>query len=103
MADVAESAERTKIPLPVFEGARDKFAWWLTAIYAFAVSYGFASALKEATASLPEREDAVLGADANAAALRRGLMKNSIAMSYLVHALKGNILLRFISGCKSEA
>lgn len=69
---------------------------------AFAVSYGFASALKEETASLPPTEDAELvAAITEDAALIKGRNKNALAMSYLVHALRGPTLMRFIMGCQT--
>jgi hypothetical protein len=99
----AESGEKVKIPLPVFNGDRNSFATWLIGIHAFAVSYGFATALKEETANLPEREDSEPSLTTAAGRAQvKDREKNSLAMSYLVHALKGETLLRFIIGCQTE-
>jgi hypothetical protein len=87
----------------VFNGDRNSFATWLIGIHAFAVSYGFATALKEETANLPEREDSEPSLTTAAGRAQvKDREKNSLAMSYLVHALKGETLLRFIIGCQTE-
>lgn len=99
---MAESGEKIKIPLPVFTGQRDKFAAWWISMQAFAVTYGFEIALRKETASLPATESEEIDMSTpEGVALARGKSKNNLAMSYLVHALRGETLLRYIIGSKS--
>jgi hypothetical protein len=98
---MAETSERVKIPLPVFSGEREKFATWLTCMQAFAVTYGFDMALNDKTVTLPPTKDTKLDMTMpEGTRMAIGKSKNALAMSYLVHALRGDRNLQCIYASK---
>ena len=98
------AADKAKVPLPVFSGEREDFPMWLTRMMAFAQTNGFSQAMRVRTCGLPPSEDTELDETTQKGKdFAKAKKLNDLAMSYLVHTLKTDTLMKYVSKSKSEA
>lgn len=98
------AADKAKVPLPVFSGEREDFPMWLTRMMAFAQTNGFSQSMRVRTCGLPPSEATTLDETTQAGKdFAKAKKLNDLAMSYLVHTLKTDTLMKYVSKSKSEA